>query len=132
MKKEAKPFEPKRVIETVQYGFNHQELKQLGVDLAHATREAIRIENDKAVATARFNGLKKEAEALCSSLSLKIENGYEMRDMECIVVYSMPRPGYKQISRADTGEWIRDDPMTPEEMQAAFDFPAGGDQNKPQ
>lgn len=118
-----KPFEPKRAIESVRYPFDATELRQLGADLAHRTREAIRIENDKKVATSSFTAAKKEVEAQCAELSLKIENGYEMRDAECMVYFSTPRPGFKTIVRADNNEVVREEPMTAEEMQAAFEFP---------
>ena len=125
-----KPFEPRRSFESVPYPFNAAEIRQLGVDLARATREAIEIESKKAVAMADFTAAKKEAAAKLASLSLKIENGYEMREMECIVHFGAPRPGRKEIYRADNGDLVREDPMTPEEMQAAFEFP--DDKGKPQ
>jgi hypothetical protein len=128
----SKPFEPKRCIESVRYPFTGSEMRQLGSDLAHAVREAIKIEADKSVAMANFNSLKKEQEAKCAELSLKYENGYEMRDMECLVYFSQPRPGYKEIVRTDNGESVREEPMTAEEMQAGFDFPGDDGKSKPQ
>jgi hypothetical protein len=118
-----KPFEPKRIFDSIRYPFSEAEIRQLGADLAHATREAIDIERAKKVAMAAIAADKKDIESKCASLSLKIENGYEMREMECIVHFGAPRSGRKEIFRADNGEFVRDEPMTPEEMQAAFDFP---------
>lgn len=120
-------FEPKRTIESVRWPLTAAEIRQLGADLAHQTRECIRIESDKKVATAALASAKKEAEARCADLSLKIQNGYEMRDTECLVYFSVPQPGIKRIVRADDPDSIvREEPMTAAEMQAAFDFPSDG------
>lgn len=116
----------------VRYPFDASDMRRLGAELAHATREAIRIESDKAVAMSGFKAQKQETEARCAELALKIENGYEMRDMECLVYFSTPRPGYKQIVRMDNNEVVREEPMTADEMQAAFDFPDDGKNRPPQ
>lgn len=56
-------------------------------------------------------------------LSLKISQGYEYRETECVVQLSTPRPGVKTIIRADNGDWVAEEPMTHEEMQNRL-FPA--------
>jgi hypothetical protein len=45
-----------------------------------------------------------------------------MRDMDCLIVLNTPRSGVKSITRADTGEIVREENMTPEEMQRALPF----------
>jgi hypothetical protein len=110
------------IIEPVRYPFSASEIRQLGADLACATRQAIEIEAAKKIAMAAFAADKKEAEGRCADLALKIERGFEMRDMECVVYLSMPKPGTKTIVRADTGECVREAAMTPEEMQSTLNF----------
>ena len=130
--KPARRFGQKRTVEKLPHPFTRDEIRQLGIDLAHATRKAIRIENDKAVAMAAFNAAKKEAEGECAALSLKLETGYELRDTECVVHFSRPGPGQKTVVRLDNNEFVREEPMTAEEMQAAFDFPDAGGKDRPQ
>jgi hypothetical protein len=105
------------------------ELYRAGQDLAAATREAIASETEKKAAQAGYKARTEEAQARAAALSLKITQGYEMRDLDCVVYFSMPRAGMKQIVRPDTGEVVREEPMTEKELQAGFDFEEG---NKPQ
>ena len=119
----------KRITERLKYTLSDGELRHLGDDLARAIRENIRVENDKKTAMAHYAMLQKESIANLADLSLKITNGYEWREIDCVVQLSTPRSGLKRIIRSDTNEVVREEPMTPAEMQAAFDFDAG---KKPQ
>jgi hypothetical protein len=121
----------KRVVETCKYILSGAELRQAGEDLARATREAIACETDKKAAAAAYKARAEEAQSRCAALSLKITQGYEMRDLECVVYYQQPRAGLKQIVRPDTGEVLREEPMTQQEMQSEFVFDPG-DGKKPQ
>jgi hypothetical protein len=119
----------KRAIENCKCMLTAAELRQAGEDLARATREAIECENDKKTAAAAYKARGEHAQSRCAALSLKITQGYEMRDIECVVYYGTPRHGFKQVIRPDTGETVREEPMTPAEMQSVFDFDEG---KKPQ
>lgn len=121
----------KRVVETVKYVLSAGELRQAGEELARATREAIACETDKKTAAAVYKARAEAAQASCAALSLKITQGYEMRDLECVVYYQQPRAGMKQIVRPDTGEVVREEPMTQTELQSEFVFDPG-DGKKPQ
>jgi hypothetical protein len=113
-----------KVIEPVKYPFTRDEIRQLGADLARATWAAIEIEAQKKIAMADFASDKKAIDARRAELALKIERGFEMREMECLVYWSMPKPGFKTLVRADTGECVREAAMTPDEMQRLLDFGA--------
>ena len=119
----------KRAVENCKCNLTAAEMRQAGDDLARATRSAIECENDKKTTAAAYKARAEMLSAQCASLSLKITQGYEMRDIECVVYYGTPRQGFKQIIRPDTGETIREEPMTPAEMQSVFDFDDG---KKPQ
>ena len=127
----VKPFAPKRIVEELKYEFTAIELRELGDNLAQEYREAIRIENNQKRVMAEFTAAKKATAERCADLSLKIQNRYEYREFECIVQFCLPAPGRKTISRADTGKFVREDQMTPEEMQAAFEY-GDDDTSKPQ
>ena len=119
----------KRAVENCKCNLTAAEIRQAGEDLARATRDAIACETEKKEVVAAYKARAEHAQGRCASLSLKITQGYEMRDIECVVYYGTPRQGFKQVIRPDTGETIREEPMTPAEMQSVFDFDDG---KKPQ
>lgn len=116
-KPEVVRTDPERCIREVRYPFNAQELKILGEQLAAEVRAAIADETAKAAEVAKFTERRKDHDSRCASLSLKISQGYEYRETECVVQLSTPRPGVKTIVRADNGDWVAEEPMTHEEMQ---------------
>lgn len=121
--------EGRRVIESLKYPLTAAEIQARGEELARHTRELIKIESDKKNAAATFKSLEEQEKNALSRISLEITQGYVFRDTECAVWLSMPKTGMKQIVRPDTGEVVRTEPMTAEEMQAGLDF---GEGQKPQ
>lgn len=120
---------PKRVRATVECRLTADELYQAGQQLAAATREAIACETDKKAAQAAYKARAEEAARICAELSLKITRRYEMRELDCIVNFGEPEAGKKQIVRPDTGEVVRTEDMTADELQSGFEF---GEGEKPQ
>jgi hypothetical protein len=64
----------------------------------------------------------KEAESRAADSTKKINNGYELREVECLAVLETPRAGMKRIIRLDTNEVVREEAMTLSEMQQGFGF----------
>ena len=114
--------EHRKTIAQVRYEFGNEELKRLGEDLARVVRKLVTLEDDKKAAASGFKAMIDETTAAAKSVSLKITNGCEMREMECAVMLGSPRYGMKQIVRPDTGEIVAEERMTEAELQSAFNF----------
>jgi hypothetical protein len=124
MPKEPIEDEPVHVFEEVRYEFTVHELRELGAKLAEAAHGANELRRQKATAASNFAASIKSADDVVAGLADKIRNGCETRLGECIVRLDCPRPGLKEYVRLDTGEVVRDAPMSPSDMQR--DLPLEG------
>jgi hypothetical protein len=115
-----------RRYEPVKYHFSQDEVGNLGEALARENQTVYDHRARKKAVVAELTAQIEQAEARASDLTTKINNRYEMREVECLVLMETPRPGMKRIIRADTNEHLRDEPMTAQEMQAGFGFSEGG------
>ncbi|MDD5599874.1 MAG: hypothetical protein PHV82_18165, partial [Victivallaceae bacterium] len=84
--------------------------------------------------TQRRNSLEDEKKSVNSSLKASIDacnaeinrlgiivsNGKEMRSVECAIHFNTPQDGIKSLIRMDTGEVIREQPMTSSERSDLF------------
>ncbi len=73
-----------------------------------------------------------------NELSAKINQGYEMREVDCMWIMDMPRSGSKTLVRVDDNEEVRVEAMTQADAQfginlqpAPEDQPAGDEQAQP-
>jgi hypothetical protein len=113
------------VIAEVKYTFTRGELLELGDELARAADDVREIEARKKELTSAVTAELKKANGRVFTLAGKIRDRHEMREVTCIVHYGSPRPGMKLLTRQDTGEVVREEPMTTEEMQEGLDFGPG-------
>jgi len=111
-----------RIYEAIKYVFTRDEVTDLGAKLARECQQYADVEHEKAQAAAAFGAEMKAALGRVADLTQKINNGYELRNVECIVLMEVPRPGMKTLIRADTNEPLRSEPMTMAEMQSNFGF----------
>jgi len=123
--------QPERIVkETIRHKFTVNELAELADRMATAAAAVYTIEKQKAEQAAHFGAELKAANLAHGDLVERYNQRYEMREVECRIVYDRPEPGYKAYVRTDNGESIRDVPMTDAEKQRAFVFDAGD--GKPQ
>jgi hypothetical protein len=111
-----------RLFESVKYSFSPEEVRDLGEALAREARTVFDLQERKANLTAELKTQIKAANGRVSDLATKINSGFEMREVEVLVLLETPGPGMKRVVRADTSEHIRDEPMTLGEMQRSFGF----------
>ena len=111
-----------RLHEQLKYTFSADEQRELGAALAREAQGIYDLRAEKTEATAAITARIKSAEKRAADLTVKINNGYELREVEVMHMLEEPRPGMKRIIRADTGEHLRDEPMTAAEMQSSFGF----------
>jgi hypothetical protein len=109
--------------ELVKYDFTKTELLELGGELAEAAEAVYTLEKAKAASAAHYSAELKRANQIVGELASKRRCGYELREMECRVIFDQPRTGFKTVIRPDNGQIVRDEPMTRDEMQRTLQFP---------
>lgn len=97
--------------------FTHDELLEQAKLLAEANRQKQRLEDDKKNIVAEYTSRIASKTLDVAVFSEKVTNGYEHRDVECRVVYDVPKAGMKTIYRNDTGEKVDERQMNDEERQ---------------
>lgn len=117
----------RRLYEAIKYTFDETEIRLLGESLARESQTVFDLREQKASVAAEFAGKIKTGEGRLGELTTKINNGYELREVECLVLLETPRPGLKRIVRIDTNEMVREEAMTMQEMQGNFGFAEGGE-----
>lgn len=101
----------------LRYQFTEAEIKERSLELARATTQAIEAEESKKAAAAQFADLVLRSREKMSRLAREINNGYEMRDIECEIRLHKPSKGMAQIVRLDTGELVKERLMDHTELQ---------------
>jgi len=124
-------MQEKRRYEPLKYVFSKDEIRDLGEALAREAQAQMDLHAQKKSSASGYAAQIAENEKRMAELAKKINNGYELREVECMVMMETPRPGMKRIIRIDTNEAIFDEPMTAEEMQGNFGFQAGDDPREP-
>ena len=112
----------KHTTEAVRYQFDHVELFDLGQLLARQAAQVFEIERHKKDVVKSLGAEIEHAHNLVANTAQKINAGYEMREVECLITLNRPKAGMKEIVRIDTGEIVREEAMTPEELQQALPF----------
>ena len=93
------------------------ELRERGNTLSATALEYDKVEADKKEATKEFSDQLKELRGTIRKLSGIIRRKSETRPVACIVEFHSPVTGTKRITQKDTGEFVRDEPMTAQECQ---------------
>jgi len=117
----------RRIYESLKYLFTPDEIRELGEALAREAQGVFDLKEKKASVSAALVAQIKEANGRVAELTVKINNGYELREVECMWLMEEPRPGMKRLIRADNNQHVRDEPMTQGEMQRSFGFSEGED-----
>jgi hypothetical protein len=119
---------PCKVSESCRVELTPEELIAAGRELAAAQTEVRQLEDD-------FKGVRDEWKARISAVEARITacanrigRGYDLRPVECLVVFDEPKAGMKSCFRSDTSErvWVRD--MTDADRQLIIDFNDSSDE----
>lgn len=97
--------------------FTPEELVERAKRLGEANRKKESLEADKKNIVAEYTSRIANQQLDIATLSEKVTNGYEHREVECRVVYDLPKAGMKTIYRNDTGEKVDERQMNDEERQ---------------
>jgi len=113
------------MIETIKRPLSKEEIDILGEQMDTAILEAVGFEAEKEREVKRLNAQIKDSTQRSIDLARKRTQGFEMVEVEVVVAYDEPERGWKNIVEAYTGNVIRKERMTPEEMQQQLDFTGG-------
>ena len=102
--------------------FTDEDRNRYAQDLAKACHDKSSAEEEKKAITSDFKAKIDNIQSEISKLSIKISQGWEMRNVECFVYFNQPEVGLKRIVRSDTDEQISVEPMESSESQQNFDF----------
>jgi len=116
-----------RLYEAVKYIFDPTEIKELGEALAREAQTVFDLKDRKSSVDAELTAQIKAANSRVAELTTKINSGFELREVECMVLMETPRPGMKRIIRLDDNSIVREEAMTASEMQSSFGFNEGED-----
>lgn len=110
----------KTAVEYLKYTFTPAELHELSMSLAKTIEELDQAKKEKTAVMADLNSRIKSLEALTAATSVKINNGYEMRSIECDVIPIWERKAW-EIRRQDTDELVRTKNMSNDDLQMRID-----------
>lgn len=111
----------------VRFVFTDPERLELSRDLVSKMTTYQSIEDQAKTIAADYKAKLKLVESEVSVLQNKLSNGYEYREAPVVVHYNtctdakgkaIPRPGFKRIVRKDNGELVKDEPMSPSDLNA--------------
>ncbi|GAA0561784.1 hypothetical protein [Chitinophaga japonensis] len=99
---------PKVEKRYLRYDFSAVEVHDMSLELAAKNQEFVNVENEKKAATSQYSSRLSSIKTSIGSLSDKVANGYEIREVTCDVVYHRPKQGMKTLTRKDTGAQIEE------------------------
>lgn len=112
----------KRMYEAIKFTFSADEIRELGQALARENQGVYDLEKKKKEVDGELGVAIKAANGRAEALTIKLNNGYEMREVEVLVMYDEPRSGMKRILRLDDNTVVREEAMTLDEKQRGLDF----------
>lgn len=105
-----------KVTQSLPVKLTQEELLESAKGLAKTTNELRDTEARKIEVTSQFAADLKKLKATADSLSIKISNGYEYREVECSWQFDYNK-GTKTLYRHDTEEIVRTISLTIEDRQ---------------
>ena len=114
MSDQNKPKEIKK--ESCKYQFTAEEKAELASALAQGVAELREKEDDKKAVMSDFKAAIDTLSAQTHGIAGKLNNGFEMRQIECEVVRDYPKHEIRYI-RIDTDECVRTKKMSQEDME---------------
>jgi len=106
--------------EYIKHNFNDLERKEIANRMAQKVSELHQAEDDKKAIMSDFKSQIDGLTAEVNSSATKLNNGYEMRNVECEHTADYTQKVWI-VTRRDNGEWVKDIPMTADDMQLNID-----------
>lgn len=90
----------------LRYDFTAVEINDLSMDLANTTQQIAAKQDEKKSVVSQFKAKIDELESKTGLLANKVSSGYEIREVECEVLYHKPEQGKKTMIRSDNKQKI--------------------------
>lgn len=97
---------PRTEKRTLRYDFTAVETHELSVQLANETKKVVSLTEEKKSVVSQWTAKINESKAACNSLSFKVSDGYEHREIDCEVIFNQPTQGKKTIIRKDSNTLV--------------------------
>jgi uncharacterized protein YoaH (UPF0181 family) len=111
-----------RTFELEQYHYTDAELLSVGLSVGQANKAVADLLVEREMQNKLFGANLKAAQKHRDEETEKLNNRYEMREVEYITVLDDPQPGMKRLIRVDNNKPLRTEPMTFAEKQQSFGF----------
>lgn len=121
------PVKHRKVMAHVRYFFTAAEIAEMAVDLAQAGITKAQLEEELTTIKANFKSDITIQEEHINKLMRQIHNGFEMRTVVCHEYRDYENKKVLTI-RDDTGETVKERPMTLDETQHFIDFESPGEE----
>jgi hypothetical protein len=105
---------PELITKEFRYDFSEAEAHALAIDLAEGIKKLKSIIAEKKEAAKKYAADADKVKLACDDLSVKVSDGFEMRNIQCWCDYNTPSTGKKSITRIDTSEVFTEE-MTEED-----------------
>jgi hypothetical protein len=109
----------KKLTKNLKCILSEDETRKYGMELARANANKDEAEERKKEVDAQLKAEIESHSTRALNLARKINNGYEYRDVECLMQFDYPKNSVR-IERQDTYEIIETRSMTDEERQTSL------------
>jgi hypothetical protein len=93
---------PDIIKRSLRYDFSAVEIHDLSLELAKKTKELSSLTEEKKTVTSQYSARLNEVKATTNKLSNQVADGWEYREIDCVVEFHKPQHGKKTIIRKDT------------------------------
>ena len=113
-------MENKKSSEFLKYVFTDKERGEIAIEMAQKVAELNQAEDQKKAITSDFKSKIDGLQAVVNHAAVRLNNGYEMRPIECEVVPNWEEKIWEYV-RLDTGELAKTEEMSVEDLQMQLD-----------
>lgn len=115
----------KRISELLRCALTDHELIELARKSGQAQRQRLELLNQKAEAMKEYGGRIAAQDTLLQRYAELINQGYQVRRVDCELIFDTPKIGQATLVRLDTGEVVGERSMSAEEQQMPLELHAG-------
>lgn len=103
---------PKSEKRSIKVELTAVETHNYSIQLANENKKIVATEEEKKAIVSQYAARINESKALINKLSGVVTDGFEMRDIDCEIIYNKPEAGKKTIIRKDTDKVLVVEKMT--------------------
>jgi len=111
-------LKPRKITEYLKYVFTEEETRENAKKLARKNQELAELELKKKQLAADIKSEIDSANAEAARLARWVNDEYDFRMVECEILFNSPQEKQKTVYRIDTGEVVKTEKMTGDELQA--------------